>query len=89
VELEGRETIERSVPESLEEAYELCDASTTPEEQGFYQEHVYRLRAKEYRSRGIRIEESVWRREWSRAETLRAREDTRRSWWERVLGRWK
>ncbi len=89
MELEGRGTNDRRVPETLEEAYELRDASVTPEERGFYQEHVYRLRAEKYRSRGIRIEESVRRRERSRAETLRAREDTRHSWWERVLGRWK
>jgi hypothetical protein len=59
VELRGREVSERKVPETLEEAYELRDASATPQERGFYQEHVYRLRAKKYRSRGIRIEESV------------------------------
>jgi hypothetical protein len=66
VELEGRETSERRVPETLEEAYELRDASATSEERGFYQEHIYRLRAEGYRSRGIRIEESARRRERSR-----------------------
>jgi hypothetical protein len=85
----GSETNERRVPETLEEAYELRDASATLEDRDLYQEHVYRLRAEKYRSRGIRIDESVRRRERSRAETLRAREDTRRPWWERVLGRWK
>lgn len=73
------------MPEPLEEAYELRDASSTPEERGFY-----RLRAEGYRSRGIRIEESVWRRERSRAGVLRAEnEGARRPWWRQVLGRWK
>jgi len=90
VELKGRETSERKAPKTLEEAYELRDASATPEERGFYQEHVYRLRAKKYRSRGIRIEESVRRRERSRAEALQAEnEGARRPWWRWVLGRWK
>jgi len=90
VEPEGRETSERRVPETLEEAYGLRDASATPEERGFYQEHVYHLRAKEHRSRGIRIEEAAWRRERSRAEPLRAEnEGALRPWWRRVLGRWK
>jgi hypothetical protein len=89
VEPSGRETNERRVPETLEEAYELRDASVTLEDRDLYQEHVYRLRAEKYRSRGIRIEESVRRRERSKAETLQAREDTRRSWWERMLGRCK
>jgi hypothetical protein len=90
VELEGRETSERRVPETLEEAYELRDASSTPKERGIYQEHVYRLRAEGYRSRGIRIEESVRRRERSRAGALQAEnEDAHRPWWRRVLGRWK
>jgi hypothetical protein len=90
VELEGRKTSERKVPQTLEEAYELRDASVTLEERGFYQEHVYRLRGNRYRSRGIRVEESVRRRERSRAEALQAEnEGTRRLWWRRVLGRWK
>ena len=90
MELRGRETSERKVPETLEEAYELRDASATPEERGFYQEHVYRLRAENYRSCGIRIEESVRRRERSRAEALQAENvGARRPWWRRVLGRWK
>ena len=90
MELEGSETSERRVPETLEEACELRDASATPEERGFYQGHVYRLRAEEYRSRGIRIEESIRRRERSRAEGLQAENEVaRRPWWRRVLGRWK
>ena len=85
------ETNERRFPETLEEACELRDASATPEERGFYQEHVYRLRAKKYRFRGIRIKESVRRRERNRAEALQAEneEGARRPWWRRVLGRWK
>ncbi len=90
MELEGRGTNERRVPETLEEAYELRDASMTPEERGFYQEHVYHLRAEEYRSRGIRIEESVRRRERRKSEALRAEnEGARRPWWRRVFGRRK
>ncbi len=86
----GREAKERRVPETLEEAYELRDASATPGGRGFYQEHVYRLRAEKYRSRGIRIEESVRRRERSRAEALRAEnEGTPHPWWTQLLGRWK
>ena len=85
MELKGRETSERKVPETLEEAYELRDASATPEERGFYQEHVYRLRAEKYRSCGIRIEESVRRRERSRAEALQAEnEEGTRFWWGRT-----
>ena len=90
MELEGSETSERRVPETLEEACELRDASATPEERGFYQEHVYRLRANKYRSRGIRNEESIRRRERSRAEALQAENEGARSpWWRRVFGRWK
>jgi hypothetical protein len=84
------ETNERRVPETLEEAYELRDASATPEEWNYYQKHVYRLRGKEYRSRGIRTERSVRRREWSRAEALRAEDaGAHRTWWGRLLGRRK
>ena len=84
------ETNERRVPETLEEAYELRDASATPEEWNYYQEHVYRLRGKEYRSRGIRTERSVRQRKWSRAEALRAEDaGTHRTWWGRLLGRRK
>jgi hypothetical protein len=59
VELGGRETNESRVPRTLEEAYELRDASATSEERDYYQEHVYRLRGEEYRYRGIRFEESA------------------------------
>jgi hypothetical protein len=90
VELGGRETNESRVPRTLEEAYELRDASATSEERDYYQEHVYCLRGEEYRSRGIRFEESARRRERRRAEALRAGgEDAHRPWWKRVLGRWK
>jgi|SRR5919112_5849142 NTP pyrophosphatase (non-canonical NTP hydrolase) len=54
------ETNERRFPETLEEACELRDASATSEERDYYQEHVYRLRGQEYRSHGIRTEESAW-----------------------------
>jgi hypothetical protein len=85
--------MERKIPETLREAYDLRDGSDSPEERDFYQEYVYRLRAEEYRSRNIRTGESVRRREQSRAEALRARgsraeESARRPWWERVFG-WK
>ena len=33
---------ERKIPKTLEEAYELRDASATPDEQDFYQQLVYR-----------------------------------------------
>jgi hypothetical protein len=85
VELRGRETSERKILETLEEAYELRDASATPQERGFYQEHVNRLRAKKHRFRGIRIEESVRRRERNRAEALQAEnEEGTRFWWGRT-----
>lgn len=86
----GRETGERRVPSTLEDAYELRDASVTSEGRDYYQEHVYRLRAEEYRSRGIRFDESARRRERSRTEALGAGgNDARRPWWTWVLGRWK
>jgi len=83
----------RKVPETLEEAYILRDASERPEEWEFYQEHVYHLRAKKYRSRRIKIGRSV-RRERSRAQALRAKtqepqaepEEAHRSWWKRIFG---
>ena len=79
------ETNERRFPETLEEACELRDASAKSEERDYYQEHVYRLRGEEYRSRGIRFEESARRR----AEAFQAGgKDARPSWWKRVLGRW-
>jgi hypothetical protein len=54
---------ERRIPETLEEAYHLRDASGSLEERDFYQEQVYRMRREEYRSRGIRTEISSRRRE--------------------------
>ena len=60
VELGGSETSESGVPgvpSTLEEAYGLRDASATSEGRDYYQEHVYRLRGEEYRSRGIRFDE--------------------------------
>ena len=61
------ETNERRFPEALEEACELRDAAATSEERDYYQEHVYRLRGQEYRSHGIRTEESARRRGGERA----------------------
>jgi hypothetical protein len=81
---------ERKVPKTLEEAYELRDASATPDGQDFYQQLVYRLRAEEYRSRNINTAESVRRRERSRNEARRVEDgDVSRSWWERVFARRK
>ena len=54
---------ERRIPETLEEAYHLRDASGSLEERDYYQEQVYRMRREEYRSRGIRTEISSRRRE--------------------------
>lgn len=54
---------ERKIPKTLEEAYRLRDSATSLPERDFYQEHVYRLRREEYRSRGIRTEISSRRRE--------------------------
>jgi hypothetical protein len=86
----GGETNDRRIPETLEEAYELRDASTTPEEWGFYQEHVYRLRAQQYRARNIRVRESLRLREQRRVEALRSEDaHTHHTWWKRVLGRRK
>jgi hypothetical protein len=89
VELEGRETSERRVPSTFEEeAYELRDASATSEERDYYQERVYRLRGGQYRSRGVRFEESARRIERSRSEALRAGDQyDRLSWWKREPGR--
>jgi hypothetical protein len=53
----------RRIPETLEEAYNLRDASGSLEERDFYQEQVYRMRREEYRARGIRTEISSRRRE--------------------------
>jgi hypothetical protein len=90
VELEGRETSERRVPSTFEEAYELRDASATSEERDYYQERerVYRLRGGEYRSRGVRFEESARRIERSSNEALQAGDQCDRlSWWKRGPGR--
>jgi hypothetical protein len=93
VELDGRETSESGVPSTLEDAYGakgLRVASATSGQRDYYQEHVYRLRGEEYRSRGIRFDESARRRERRRAEALRGGgEDPRRPWWTWILGRWK
>jgi hypothetical protein len=90
VESGGRETSESGGLRTLEEAYGLRDASATSEERDYYQEHVYRLRGEEYRSRGVRFDESARLRERSRAEAFRAGgEDARRPWWTWVLRRWK
>ncbi len=89
MELEGRETSGRRVPSTLEEeAYELRDASATSEERDYSRERVYRLRGGEYRSRGVRFEESARRMERGRNEALRAGDqDDRLPLWKRVLGR--
>ena len=90
MESDGREKNERGISKTLQEAYELRDASAVSEEWDYYQKHVYRLRGEEYRPRGIRFEESARRRERSRAKPIRAEgEGVRRPWWRRVLGRWK
>jgi hypothetical protein len=72
VESGGRKTSESGVPSTLEEAYGLRGASATSEQRDYYQEHVYRLRGEEYRSRGIWFDESARRRERRRAEAFRA-----------------
>ena len=54
---------EKRIPKTLEEAYRLRDSAATIPERDFYQEHVYRLRREEYRTRGIRTEISARRRE--------------------------
>lgn len=87
----------RKIPRRLQEAYDLRDASDSPEEREFYQEYVYRLRAKEYRARGIHTGLSVRRREAGRAEArLQARartpgseeeEPRRLPWWKRIFER--
>ena len=89
MEPEGRETCERRVPSTFEEASELRDASATLEERDYCQEErVYRLRRGECRSRGVRFEESARRIERSRNEALRAGDqDDRPPWWKRVLVR--
>jgi hypothetical protein len=54
---------EKRIPKTLDEAYRLRDSSMGIPERDFYQEHVYRLRREEYRTRGIRTEISARRRE--------------------------
>jgi len=54
---------EKRIPKTLEEAYRLRDSAAAIPERDFYQEHVYRLRREEYRTRGIRTEISARRRE--------------------------
>lgn len=54
---------EKRIPKTLDEAYRLRDSAMGIPERDFYQEHVYRLRREEYRSRGIRTEISSRRRE--------------------------
>lgn len=54
---------EKRIPETLDEAYRLRDGAASVAERDFYQEHVYRLRREEYRTRGIRTEISSRRRE--------------------------
>ena len=54
---------EKRIPKTLEEAYRLRDSAATIPERDFYQEHIYRLRREEYRTRGIRTEISARRRE--------------------------
>ncbi len=72
-------------PETLEEAYELRDSSVEPEKRDFYQEHVYRLRARQYRARGIVTEKSILRRQKYRARSRPAGvEDERRGWWKKA-----
>ncbi len=84
------ETNGRRVPGTIEESYTLRDRSGTFEGRDYYQEHVYRLRAEEYRSLGIGTEESVRQRERGRAEAVRAEDgDARGRWWKRMLGRRK
>ncbi len=54
---------ERRIPENLEEAYRLRDEAESLADRDHYQDHVYRLRREEYRTRGIRTEISSRRRE--------------------------
>lgn len=61
---------EREVPGTLDEAYVMRDASQTPEESEFYQERVYRLRAREYQRGNVNTEKSRQRRERNRAEEI-------------------
>lgn len=87
---------EREVPGTLDEAYVMRDASQTLEEWEFYQEHVYRLRAREYQRGNVNTEKSRQRRERNRAEEIpppqgereereRRANQHRRRWW-RMFG---
>jgi|tagenome__1003787_1003787.scaffolds.fasta_scaffold20986235_2 hypothetical protein len=58
---------ERRIPKSLSEAYRLRDASVSPEGWDFYQEQVYRLRAREYLSRGLVTRRGIRQRELERS----------------------
>lgn len=76
------------LPRTLEEAYELRDASATPEDQDYYQEYVYRLRAQEYFSRDIWTDRLLRRRELRGLFPLRKdNEGELRPWYKRMLGR--
>lgn len=85
----GGEPNRKTIPESLEEAYELHDAATTTEDRDFYRECVYWLRAQEYFSRRVWTDELLRRRERRGLGALRKEvEEVRRPWYKRVLG-WK
>lgn len=89
--LSDGEMNKRKIPKTLDEAYELRDCSTEPEERHFYQKCVYGLRASQYSSRGIVTESSIVQRQKRRAEArLRPQsievEDERRGWWKKVSG---
>jgi hypothetical protein len=78
VALRRREANGGRVPSTIEEAYALRDRAGTLDERDYYQEHIYRLRAERYRSRGIRTKESVRKREQSKTEAVQAEDgDTR------------
>lgn len=57
----------RRIPKTLSEAYRLRDASISPEGWDFYQEQVYRLRAREYLSRGVITRRGIRQRELERS----------------------
>lgn len=63
---------ERKLPRILDEAYRLRDATNSREDWDFYQEHVYRLRAREYLSRRLVTRRGVRRRELRRVGAHRA-----------------
>lgn len=89
MESRGGESNRKTIPESLEEAYELRDTATTAEDRDFYRECVYRLRAQEYFSRRVWTDELLRRRERRGLGVLRKEvEEARRPWYKRILG-WK